>query len=86
MKLIISMINARPNSGPFTILRLFCEAASNNPNVETTVLCHSIKDMENINAPRIKYIEFPLSQKSWLLRLFYEYVYFYFFCKKKISP
>lgn len=32
--------------------------------------------------PRITYIEFPKSKKHWLYRLYYEYIYFYFFSKK----
>lgn len=34
---------------------------------------------------RIKYVEFPKSKKNWLYRIYYEYIYFYFF-SKKIKP
>ena len=82
MRLVISMINVRPKSGPFTILKLFCEAASQIPDIQTTVLCHSKNDMTCINAYNVKYIEYPLSQKSWLFRCYYEYIYFYFLAKR----
>jgi len=32
-----------------------------------------------------RFIEFPLSKKSWFIRCFYEYIYFYFF-SKRIKP
>lgn len=85
MHLVISMINARANTGPFTVFRLFCEAASRIPSVKTTVLCHKLEDMKCIDAQNVEYIEYPLSRKSWLFRCYYEYVYFRHLAKR-IKP
>lgn len=43
------------------------------------------KNIFNDISEHIIYFEYPLSKKSWLLRCFYEYIYFYFF-SKKIKP
>ncbi len=83
MHLVISLINVRPNTGAFTVLKLFCDAASEISDIDTTVLCHSIEDIQGVvNSKRISFIEYPLSQKSWIFRCFYEYVYFYFLAKR----
>lgn len=82
MHLIISMINVRPETGPFTIFRLCCEAAAKLEGVRTTVLCHSLADVKKLDAPGVRFIEYPLSQKNWLFRIFYEYVYFYFLARR----
>lgn len=37
------------------------------------------------NVPNVNYLEYPLSKKSWVIRLFYEFIYFYFL-SLKIKP
>lgn len=38
---------------------------------------------EKLCYPNIEYIALPKSKKSWFLRLYYEYIFFYFFSKNK---
>ena len=75
-KVVISAINFT-SGGPLSIFKDCLHELSKNyaKNFEIIALVNS-KSLYNI--PDIKYIEFPLSKKTWFLRLYYEYIYFYF--------
>lgn len=53
-----------------------------NRNIEIIALVHQKK---LFSIPNITYFEFPKSKKSWLFRLYYEFIYFKHF-SKKIKP
>jgi len=76
--IVISAINFS-EGGPLSILKDSLTYASNNLvdrfNVIALVHKKSLFDIPNIN-----YLEFPKSKKSWIYRLFYEWIYF-----KKLS-
>ena len=78
--IVVSAINIT-EAGPLTILRdcLMClsDNYSSNYNIVALVNKQSLFDIENIT-----YFEFPKSKKSWLYRILYEYIYFYFFSSK----
>ena len=80
--LIISAINL-VSGGPFTILIDCLEQMSKNEicsNYKIIVLVHSKEIMPVYQ--NIEYIEYPLSKKNWIIRMFYEYIYFYFLSLK----
>ncbi len=79
-KIIISAINLS-QGGAMTILKECLDYLSENltNKYEIIALVHN----HNIfNHKNIKFYSFPKSKKSWLARLYYEYVYFYSFSKK----
>ncbi len=41
-----------------------------------------VNNKKLIDESRPDFLEFPKSKKSWFFRLYYEYIYFYFFSKK----
>lgn len=78
-KVVVSAVNL-VNGGPLTILQKCMEALSFyaiTHNVEVIALIHK-KDL--CDYPNIAYIEIPWAKKSWINRLFFEYIY-----TKKIS-
>lgn len=78
--IVVSGINMT-QSGLKTILHEFLNAISLlNKNHEYRII--SLVP-EKLQYPNIEYITFPFSKKSWFLRLYYEWVYFYFFSKNK---
>ena len=80
--LIISAINL-VTGGPFSIL-IDCLEQISKSNIcsdyRIIVLVHS-KDQMPVY-PNIEYYEYPLAKKNWFFRIFYEYIYFYFFSIK----
>lgn len=80
-KIYISAINFT-TGGPLSVMTDCLKALSSEygTKLEIIALVNS-KDLYNI--PNIKYLEFPLSKKSWFFRLFYEYIYFYLFSLKE---
>ncbi|MFY7811053.1 MAG: glycosyltransferase, partial [Flavobacterium sp.] len=78
--IVISGINMT-NSGLKTVLHdcLFQFSLINKDNSYDIIAFVP----EQFNFPNINYILLPLSKKSWFLRIYYEFVYFYFFSKNK---
>lgn len=83
---IVSAINI-VDGGALTVLqdamRAFDSRASKEHSVIFLVANPSVHN--SIELKNLKFIYFPLSKKSWLLRFFYEYIYFYFL-SLKIKP
>lgn len=81
--IVISGINLT-NGGTFqildSILKYLNEKKSNDYKIIALVNSKALFNYQNI-----EYIEFKSSKTSWILRLYYEYVYFYFL-SKKIKP
>jgi len=82
-KLVVSGINFT-SGGPLSIMQdcLTVLAEEFSKDIEVIALVSS-KKLYKI--PNITYREFPLSKRTWFLRMFYEYVYFYFL-SRKIKP
>jgi len=72
--IVVSAVNII-DGGQLSILRecLTCLADNFSGCYEIVALVNS---MSLLNIPNIKYYEFPLSKKSWFLRLYYEFYYF----------
>lgn len=51
-------------------------------NYDIKILVHSKKILSNFHTENIEIIEFPSSRKSYILRLYYEYIYFHSLSKK----
>ena len=81
--LIISAINFT-DGGPLTVLHniLLNLIKYNNNKYEILVLVNSKKIVSDYG---VNCIEFKHSKKSWFLRLYYEYIYF-FFLSLKLKP
>jgi glycosyltransferase involved in cell wall biosynthesis len=80
-KIVISGINM-VEGGIFTILHNVLQEMSKfikNKDIEVVAFVH---DASKFHFPNIHIIEIPLSKKSWLYRLYYEYFYFYKISKK----
>ncbi|MDR1371565.1 MAG: glycosyltransferase [Dysgonamonadaceae bacterium] len=58
-------------------------SAHSKQNHNIIALVHDEKQYPEY--PNVRYISFPKSRKSWLFRLYYEYIYFYFM-SKRIKP
>ena len=82
-KIVISAVNI-VNGGALTILREFVDTL-NIKNKFEIILCLHSENLINKSSNKIKVMCFPMAKKNYLLRLFYEYVYFYFL-SKKIKP
>lgn len=86
IKLIVSAINL-VDGGPLSILRdslvAFDKKNKNNYLGKIIYLVSSPKVHEGLDIKNIHFEYFPLAKKSWLIRLYYEYLYFYFFSKNK---
>jgi len=74
MKIVISAINI-VDGGQLTILRDCTNCISKYFSTSDIILLVNNKNL--ISNDNIKTIEFPKSKKNWLLRLFYEWIYFY---------
>lgn len=72
--IVISAVNLT-EGGTLSILKDCLEYVSNNiaSQFRVIVLAH---DRKLCDVPNVEYREFPRSKKSWLLRLFYEWLYF----------
>jgi hypothetical protein len=82
-KIVISGINIH-QGGPMTVLTSCLDFMDKNlaRKYEIIALVH---DKDKFNHENIELIEFPLSRKSWLVRVYYEYFYFKKL-SKKINP
>ncbi|MBU3820661.1 glycosyltransferase [Flavobacteriaceae bacterium XHP0103] len=81
--IVISAINFT-SGGPLSILKdCLNELSINYANEFKVIALVNKKSLLKIN--NIEFIEFPLSKKSWFFRLFYEYIYFWFF-SIKVKP
>lgn len=78
--IVVSAVNF-VSGGPLSILKeCLAELSANYAHqYEIIALVHSKNLLTYRN---VTFLEFPLSKKSWLLRLYYEYVGFYFLSKK----
>jgi len=81
--IIISAINIT-SGGTLSILNDCLTYASDNLSNNYNIIA-LVNDKNNFDFDNIKFIEYPLSKKSWINRLFYEYIYFYFI-SKKLNP
>ena len=81
--IVVSAVNLT-EGGPLSILKECLEYLSDNLARKYKII--ALVNSENIFAVKnIQFISFPMSKKSWLARLYYEYVYFYSF-SKKLNP
>jgi glycosyltransferase involved in cell wall biosynthesis len=78
--IVISGINMT-QSGLQTILQQCLQSFSSLNKNETYRIIALVP--EKFQYPYIEHITFPLSKKSWFLRIYYEWIYFYFFSKNK---
>ncbi|MFM2484511.1 glycosyltransferase [Celerinatantimonas yamalensis] len=69
------------SGGILSIYEDFLLELSKKDNIKIFAIVNSKKLFKNKDE-KITYIEIPKSKKSWLLRLFYEYIWFYFLSKK----
>ena len=76
--IVISAINFT-EGGPLSILKDSLSYSSKNLTKKYDIFA-LVHDKTLFNIPNINYIEFPKSKKSWIYRLFYEWIYF-----KKLS-
>lgn len=83
---VVSAINI-VDGGALTVLQDAMKAFDSNADTEHSVifLVSNPSVHSGIELKHIKFIYFPLSKKSWFLRFFYEYVYFYLL-SLKIKP
>ena len=84
--IVISAINIC-DGGPLTILKDTIIAFDNSANTNDKLhfLVSNPQVHSDISTKNIIFHYFPKSKKSWLARLFFEYIYFYFL-SKKIRP
>lgn len=82
-RVVISAINVT-EAGPLSILKECLNYLSNNlaNSYEIIALVH---DKASFAHENINFYSFPIAKKSWLIRLYYEYIYFYRL-SKKIKP
>ncbi len=78
--IVISAVNLT-EAGALTILKECLHYAANNLSNDYNIVA-LVNNKRVVFEKDIKYYEFPKAKKSWLNRLFYEYVYFYGFSKK----
>lgn len=73
-RLVVSAVNLN-EGGPLTVLNESLDSAAQilGPEWEITALVHRKSLISN---PRVSTVEFPQSKRSWLIRLFLEWVYF----------
>lgn len=81
--IVVSAVNLS-EGGPLTVLRECLSSASSHlpPTYQVVALVH---DQRLLNIPRINFVDFPRSKKSWFFRLYYEYFYFRRF-SKRVKP
>lgn len=84
--IVISAINIY-SSGPLVIVRDFLSALLSSAQfkrgeLKVVVFCHAAELYKDQAAPNLLFIPKPLSRKNWLIRLFYEYAWFWFWSQK----
>jgi glycosyltransferase involved in cell wall biosynthesis len=79
--IVVSAINI-VDGGAYSILKECLEVLSSefSSNFEIIALVHKVPALQLNN---ISFIEFPLSKRSWFLRIYYEYFYFSKFSAKR---
>jgi len=82
-KIVVSAVNLT-EGGPLSILKECLEYLANDLAGEYQIIA-LVNNARAFSYPDIKFYAFPLSKKSWLMRLYYEYIYFFWF-SKKIHP
>ncbi|WP_220721021.1 glycosyltransferase [Agarivorans litoreus] len=73
MKIVISGVNL-VEGGPLRVLKDIIKAISDDPEMEVVCLVHDISLFSSFDAERITFIEYPSIKKSWLKRIWFEYV------------
>ncbi len=81
--IVVSAINFF-EGGPLTILRQCLEYLSDHLSDEYSIIA-LVHDKSLFDYDGVELVEFKKSRQSWFFRLFYEYIYFYFF-SKRIKP
>lgn len=79
-KIVVSAINLS-EGGALSILKECLGYLSSNLSKEYEIIA-LVNNKDLFDYQDIKYYVFPRSKKSWLARLYYEYIYFYGFSKK----
>lgn len=82
-KIVISAVNLT-EGGPLSILKECLEYLANDLAYEYEIIA-LVNNARIFNYPNIKFHSFSLPKKSWLIRVYYEYIYF-FGLSKKIQP
>jgi glycosyltransferase involved in cell wall biosynthesis len=77
---VLSAINVH-TGGPLTIVRDVLRAMCSTPafrrkDYDVILFCHRSEHYADLAVPGLALIEKPLSRKSWVFRLFFEYVWF----------
>lgn len=80
-KIVISAINFR-SGGPLSVLNDCLQYLDRNLSEEFDIVALVHKKSVVSNTSNIKFIEFPSSIKSYFIRIYYEYFYFYWLSKK----
>ncbi|MCU0666035.1 MAG: glycosyltransferase [Candidatus Omnitrophica bacterium] len=82
-RIVVSAVNLT-EGGPLSILTECLSYLSSDlaSSYEVIVL---VNNQRIFNYPNIRFYSFPLSKKSWFIRLYYEYIYFWVL-SKKIRP
>ncbi|ARK09905.1 glycosyltransferase [Fibrella sp. ES10-3-2-2] len=78
--IVISGINMT-DSGKLSILNDCINYLSEHFSTEWRIIA-LVPQLGLLSAPNIEYIQFPLSKKRWIYRLYYEYIYFYFLSRR----
>ena len=81
--IIVSAVNL-VEGGPLTVLQECLGYLSGNLSEEYEIIA-LVNKKELASFKNIRYFEFPKAKKSWLMRLYYEYIYFRRF-SKEIKP
>lgn len=74
--IVVSAINFT-SGGPLSILKESLAELSQNFAADYRVIA-LVNSKELLSFDSIELIAFPYSKKSWLIRMYYEYIYFYF--------
>jgi len=78
--IVISGINLT-DSGKLSILNDCVNYLSSHLSTDWRIVV-LVPQLNLLDAPGIEFIQFPLSKKRWLYRLYYEYFHFYFLSKQ----
>jgi len=79
-KIVVSGVNLT-EGGPLSILKECLDYLAVNLAVEYEIIA-LVNNERIFNYPNIKFYAFPLSKKSWFIRIYYEYIFFFWFSKK----
>jgi len=79
-RIVVSAINFT-QAGPLATLKECLEYLEKNLSGRYQIIA-IVNDKRFFDYKNIKLYTFPLGKKSWLVRLYYEYIYFYFFSRK----